>query len=100
MKPKRKPLLSAKNKADRLIFANAHLNWNEVANVIFSDEKKLNVFGNDSGLNLGADDCEVDKEVCRQPTVKFSDSFMIWACFSWRGLGRLYIGASETDSEW
>jgi transposase len=96
MKPKRKPLLSLKNKGDRLNFANAHLHWNEEwRNVIFSDEKKFNVYGNDGGLRVWADECELGGEVCQQPTVKFSESVMIWACFSWRGMGRLYVVPSK-----
>ncbi len=60
MKPKYKPLLSAKNKADRLSFANAHLAWHhEWESVVFSDEKKFNVFANDNGLRLWIDDCEI-----------------------------------------
>lgn len=77
LKPKAKPQLSEKNKEACLLFANAHLHWHEEwRNVIFSDEKKFNVYGNDSGLRVWADECEIDIEVCRRPTVKFSESVM------------------------
>jgi hypothetical protein len=92
LKPKKKPLLTKRNKSERLQFAIHHLNWrDEWSDVIFSDEKKFNVFSSDSGVRLWVDKCEVGTPAASLPTVKFSDSVMVWACFSSRGVGRLYF---------
>ena len=47
--PKKKPLVSSKNKKKRLEFANRYVIWTyeNWAKVFFSDESKFNLFGND-----------------------------------------------------
>ena len=47
--PRKKPLISKKNQAARLAFANKHVTWSEEdwQKIFFSDESKFNVFGSD-----------------------------------------------------
>ena len=47
--PRKKPLVSSKNKKKRLEFANRYVIWTyeNWAKVFFSDESKFNLFGND-----------------------------------------------------
>jgi len=50
----KKPLVSKKNKAARLEFAKEHINWTttEWSKILWSDESKFNLFGNDSRNNV------------------------------------------------
>ena len=47
-RPRKKPLISQKNKIARLQFANKHVNWSQGQwlKVFFSDENKFNLFDN------------------------------------------------------
>ncbi|KAA2237136.1 hypothetical protein F0L68_41710, partial [Solihabitans fulvus] len=48
-RPRKKSLISKKNKIARLDFANKHVNWSQEqwSKVSFNDESKFNLFGND-----------------------------------------------------
>jgi len=50
----KKLLVSKKNKAARLEFAKEHINWTttEWSKILWSDESKFNLFGNDSRNNV------------------------------------------------
>ena len=52
--PRKKPLVSSKNKKKRLEFANRYVIWTyeNWAKVFFSDESKFNLFGNDGKNNV------------------------------------------------
>ena len=48
-RPAKKPLISLKNQKKRLLFATSHIDWNvqKWRTVLFSDELKFNIIGND-----------------------------------------------------
>lgn len=98
---KQKPALSANQKAQRLHFIELYERkpaeyWNHV---IFSDEKKFNVYGCDGGIKLWIGKGEELKDECIVKTQKFSNSVMIWGCFSARGIGRIEICQGTVNAE-
>ena len=81
--PRKKPLVSSKNKKKRLEFANRYVIWTyeNWAKVFFSDESKFNLFGNVKRL-IG----ERLSAKCTKKTVKFGGgSVMIIGMFSSQG---------------
>ena len=87
--PRKKPLVSSKNKNKRLEFANRYVIWTyeNWAKVFFSDESKFNLFGNDEKKN------NVKRHIgerlsakCTKKTVKFGGgSVMVSGMFSSQG---------------
>ena len=79
------------NIAKRLAFAKEHVHWSindQWANVLFSDESKLEIFGTKRRLLIRRFDGERYKKYCLQPTGKHGGgSVMIWGAISveWRG---------------
>lgn len=99
--PKKKPCLTQGQMSQRLRFIELYESkpdefWNHV---IFSDEKKFNLFGHDGGVKLWIGEGEELKKECVVRTQKFSQSVMIWGCFSARGTGRLEICKSTINGE-
>lgn len=91
-KPSKKPKLTESNISDRLSFARSKLDWeNEWRSVIFSDEKKFCLFGNDAGVKLWMTEDEIRGKAVTTPTVKFSPSILVWGCFSYDGVGILHV---------
>jgi len=92
LRPPRKPMLTPEHIAARKAFAMSHLHWTtEWDDIIFSDEKKFNMYGSDGNLYLWVSAAEKDSDIRNVPSVNFPESVMVWACFSSRGLGGLYI---------
>jgi len=87
---KKKPMLSKKNRKDRLAFARRHENWTteDWKRVIWSDETKINRFGSD-----GRSWCWIPEKSTLNPrqikeTVKFGGgSLMMWGCMTAHGVG-------------
>ena len=87
--PRKKPLVSSKNKKKRLEFANRYVIWTyeNWAKVFFSDESQFNLFGNDEKKN------NVKKRIgerlsakCTKKTVTFGGgSVMVFGMFSSQG---------------
>ena len=71
--PRKKPLVSSKNKKKRLEFANRYviLTYENWAKVFFSDESKFNLFGNDGKNNIKRRIGERLSAKCTKKTVKF-----------------------------
>ena len=71
--PRKKPLVSSKNKKKRLEFANRYVIWTyeNWAKVFFSDESKFNLFGNDGKNNVKRRIGERLSAKCTKKTVKF-----------------------------
>ena len=86
----KKTLISAKNKRARLKFAKAHQDWSieDSKKVLFSDETKINLFGNDrNNHDRRPKNTRYDSRY-QIPTVKHGGgSIMIWGAFSWKGVG-------------
>ena len=87
--PRKKPLVSSKNKKKRLEFANRYVIWTyeNWAKVFFSDENKFNLFGNDGKKNnVKRRISERLSAKCTKKTVKFGGgSVMIFGMFSYQG---------------
>lgn len=95
-RPRKVPLLNQRHVRNRLNFAKDHKHWpaSKWHNVLWSDETKIEIFCNN-----------FDKHYVRRPknaefcpqytkkTVKHSGgiSLMIWACFSWYGMGPIFL---------
>ena len=86
--PRKKPLVSSKNKKKRLEFANRYVIWTyeNWAKVFFSDESKFNLFGNDGKNNVKRRIGERLSAMCTKKTVKFGGgSVMVFGMFSSQG---------------
>jgi len=99
---KRKPLLKASHRRQRLAFAHKYGDWTveDWKRVIWSDETKINRLGSDGRLwrwkKRGSGLCE--NEVA--PTVKFGGgSIMIWGCMTYQGVGFMSKIDSTMDSK-
>ena len=86
--PRKKPLVSSKNKKKRLEFANRYVIWTyeKWAKVFFSDERKFNLFGNDGKNNVKRRIGERLSVKYTKKTVKFrGGSVMVFGMFSSQG---------------
>lgn len=98
--PRKKPFISAINKAKRLEFAKNFINKDENfwKNVVFSDESKFNLFGCDGKQKIWRKKNQelLDKNLV--PTVKHGGgSVMVWGCMSAAGVGKLvFIETTES----
>lgn len=92
-RPAKKPLLTKKQRINRLNFAREHLNWTvqKWNTVLFSDESKFNLIDTD-GM------CRVRRPVNKRLDSKYYNtsvkhgggSVMVWGCFSGNGVGPLH----------
>jgi len=89
---KKKPMISEKNRKERLAFAKAHKDWTvaDWKRVIFSDETKINRFGSDGRRWTWFRDGESLKRGNVKQTVKGGGgSLMLWGCITCKGVGYL-----------
>ena len=92
-KAKIKPFLTQKHKETRKMFAE---NFGEKdqefwQKVIFSDETRISLLASDKPpLVRRPRNSSLDSKFLR-PSFKHPVSIMIWGCFSWHGLGEIYI---------
>jgi transposase len=89
---KKKPLLTAKHRKQRLAFALKHQEWTveDWKRVIWSDETKINRLGSDGKQWVWKQVGEglIEREI--QGTVKFGGgNIMVWGCMGWDGVGQL-----------
>lgn len=90
-KARKKPLLTEKQRRNRLKWAREHKSWSvdQWKRVLFSDESTFSVT-NHSGLQyVRRRPGEAFKPWCITPTVKHPTSVMVWGCMAASGVGRL-----------
>lgn len=91
--PRRKPILTVKQKKNRVLFAKKYLAWDpeKWKTVLWSDEATFTVTGNRGGkvrLRPGSDSYDPK---FTQGTVKHPDSVMVWGAFGYHGTGKLVV---------
>lgn len=89
---RRKPLISSKNEKKRLEFANLHKgkDLNYWDRVLFTDESKFNLFGNDRNYKVWRKKNESLKKKNIVATVKHGGGcVMVWGSMSAAGVGNL-----------
>lgn len=96
----KKPLLRKQNVAKRLAFAKIHVNWanEQWSQVLFSDESKFEIFGNQRRLFIRRFEGERYTKYCLQQTVKHGGgSIMIWGAISTKGALPLQLIEGKMD---
>ena len=91
-RPRRVPLLSAKNRKLRLQFAQAHRNWTieDWKNVAWSDESRFLLRHSDGRVRIWRQQHESMDPSCLVSTVQAGGGgVMVWGIFSWHSLGPL-----------
>ena len=92
--PATKPLISKKNKAARLTYAERHVLWSDsnCDKVHFSDESKFNLVGSDGRQYVRRRSGDRLNPKCMKKSVKFGGgSVMVWGMFSSEGVGPIII---------
>ncbi len=91
-RPHRVPLLSAKNRKQRLQFTRAHQNWTieDWKNVAWSDESRILLRHSDGMVRIWRKEHERMDPSCLVSTVHAGGGgVMVWGIFSWHTLGHL-----------
>ncbi len=86
------PLLSAKNRKQRLQFAQTHQNWTieDWKNVAWSDESRFLLRHSDGRVRIWCKEHESIDPFCLVSTVQAGGGgVMVWGIFSWHTLGPL-----------
>lgn len=98
---KEKPLLTQKQKNNRLKFAKEHRNWtaDQWRRIIWSDESKFDVTVGDERSKVIREKGEAFHNDCLKRKVKFPASLMIWGCMSAQGVGRLQFIDGTVNAE-
>jgi hypothetical protein len=87
---KKRPLLSARHRKERLDFAIAHKDWTmeDWKRVVWSDETKINHLGSDGRKWMWKKAGEGLSDRLVEGTLKFGGgSLMMWGCMLWEGVG-------------
>jgi len=97
----RKPLVSEKNRKDRLAWCRSRRNWiDEWKLIIWSDESSFEIFQSDAYRWVWRKPKEKYDVDCLIPTVKHGkESVMIWGCFVDVKLGPLVVVDGTINSE-
>jgi transposase len=91
-KARKKPLLKARHKKDRLEWAKLHQDWTaeQWSNVLWSDEASFTLFPRPGNTYVRRQPGEEFEEKCLVPTVKHGGGkIMVWGCFHASGVGVL-----------
>lgn len=91
------PLLTKKQKKNRINFAKNHESWDGLQNakkwrnILWSDESKINMIGNDGKTWVRRPkNQELNPRYTTKTFKHGGGSIMVWGCFSWYGVGPLY----------
>jgi transposase len=90
---RKKPLLTAIQKARRLAFAKKHASWTaeDWEAVLWTDESPFSIFGECGKTYVRRRVGEEFDEQCLQPTVKHGGGkIQVWGCFTAHGVGHLH----------
>ena len=90
--PTRVPLLTERHRLQRLSWAREHIGWSldEWKTVAWSDESRFQLVRADGRVRVWRIPHEAMDPNCQQGTVQAGGgSVMVWAVFSWHGLGPL-----------
>lgn len=99
--PAKKPLLRPIHVNKRLELAKQFLfmNEEEIKKIIFTDESKFNLFYSDGRVSVWREPGTRLESRNLRPTIKHGGgSVMIWACFSYHGVGRIEFIEGTMDS--
>lgn len=91
--PRKKPLLTLQQRQNRLLWARKYHHWSaaEWSKVLWSDETKIMLFGNDGQQRIWRRKGEEFNPQCMKFTAKHPASVMVWGCMAANGVGRLQI---------
>ncbi|KAI4293438.1 hypothetical protein PAPHI01_2712 [Pancytospora philotis] len=92
--PTRKPALTARHIANRFTAAQDWLGFTEreLQSIVFSDESRFNLLQSDGKVSVWRGPCSRYEKKHIVETKKFcGGSVMVWACFSYGGVGKLGI---------
>jgi hypothetical protein len=91
--PRKKPFLNLTQRRKRVEWAIEHKGWTgeDWKKVIFSDESRISIFGQDGIQYVRRRKGEAYRPECCTPTMKHPVSVMIWGCMAREGIGRLQI---------
>ncbi len=92
-RPHLEPLLSAKNRKQRLQFTQAHRNWTieDWKNVACFDESRFLLRHSDGRVRIWCKEHESMDPFCLVSTVQAGGGVMVWGIFSWHFLYQLRI---------
>ncbi|CAB4392281.1 unnamed protein product [Rhizophagus irregularis] len=97
----KKPLLTRKQRKDRLRWSKDKKNWQEEwKQVVWSDESRFALFESDGRVRVWRRAGDAYNKDCIQLTVKFGGgSVMFWGCFGWHGVRPLIVVEGNMDSD-
>lgn len=97
----KKPFISKKNAEARLNFAKKYSDWTveDWKRVLWTDESKFNKVCSDGKRYVRRPKNKRYDPKYTKGTVKFGGgNIMVWGCFSWFGLGPLYLVKGNMDA--
>jgi hypothetical protein len=99
-----KPLLTRKQKAKQLDWAESHCYWEDEnwGAVVFSDESKFNLFGSDGRQWCWREPGQANNARYTKKLKHGGGNMMVWGCITRHGVGHLHCHSSywKTLTHW